>query len=136
MGCLAICTAIELLSMWNLTRIEVHLCNFLSPEAHPLSLASYNWCLVFLAMLVDNFLYPISSLRSHFSQSINWSGIRYYLRDGKIYKIDRGKDIGPVYTDLSGKHVSGKRVSPPKTSFISYLAGSIDQWRQPKKYDV
>lgn len=45
-GCLAICTLIELLSMWNLTRIEVHLCNMLSPEAPQLSLASYNWCLV------------------------------------------------------------------------------------------
>lgn len=42
----AICTFIELLSMWNLTRIEVQLCNLLSPEAPPLSLASYNWCLV------------------------------------------------------------------------------------------
>ncbi|KAM0030783.1 putative ceramide glucosyltransferase, nucleotide-diphospho-sugar transferase [Helianthus debilis subsp. tardiflorus] len=40
-GCLIICTAIELLSMWNLTRIEVRLCNMLSPEAPPLSL----WCL-------------------------------------------------------------------------------------------
>ncbi|KAL2927862.1 Ceramide glucosyltransferase 1 [Bienertia sinuspersici] len=86
-GCLAICTAIELLSMWNLTRIEVHLCNLLSPEAPPLSLATYNWCLVFVAMLVDNFLYPISAFRSHFSQCINWSGIRYYLKDGKIYKV-------------------------------------------------
>ncbi|GFY80846.1 nucleotide-diphospho-sugar transferases superfamily protein [Actinidia rufa] len=45
-GCLAICTFVELLSMWNLTRIEVRLCNFLSPEAPPLSLASYNWCLI------------------------------------------------------------------------------------------
>lgn len=42
---------------------------------------------VFVAMLVDNFLYPISALRSHFTQSINWSGIIYYLKDGKIYKI-------------------------------------------------
>ncbi|XP_058213710.1 uncharacterized protein LOC131325448 isoform X2 [Rhododendron vialii] len=42
----AICTFIELLSMWNLTRIEVQLCNLLSPEAPPLSLASYNWCLI------------------------------------------------------------------------------------------
>jgi len=32
--------------MWNLTRIEVLLCNILSPEAPPLSLASYNWCKV------------------------------------------------------------------------------------------
>lgn len=44
--CLATCTAIELLSMWNLTRIEVQLCNMLSPEAPQLSLASYNWGLV------------------------------------------------------------------------------------------
>lgn len=42
---------------------------------------------VFIAMLVDNFLYPISAFRSHFSQSINWSGIRYYLKDGKINKV-------------------------------------------------
>lgn len=45
-GYLAICTLVELLSMWNLTRIEVHLCNMLSPEAPKLSLASYNWVLV------------------------------------------------------------------------------------------
>lgn len=127
-SCLVICTTIELLSMWNLTRIEVQLCNILSPEAPQLSLASYNWCLVslisiflsfldpyefmrmlflsiklvallltffnwmlteqvFIAMLVDNFLYPISAFRSHFSQSINWSGIRYHLRNGKISKV-------------------------------------------------
>ncbi|KMT03204.1 hypothetical protein BVRB_8g197530 [Beta vulgaris subsp. vulgaris] len=135
-GCLATCTAIELLSMWNLTRIEVHLCNLLSPEAPPLSLATYNWCLVFVALLVDNFLYPISALRSHFSQSINWSGIIYYLKDGKIYKIDRGKDIGPKYSDLSGKNLYGKKGSPPKISFISSLARTLVQWRQPKKYDV
>ncbi|KAK1549559.1 hypothetical protein Q3G72_003884 [Acer saccharum] len=45
-SCLAICTAIELLSMWNLTRIEVQLCNLLSPEAPRLSLATYNWVLI------------------------------------------------------------------------------------------
>lgn len=44
--CLSVCTLLELLSMWNLTRIEVHLCNLLSPEAPQLSLASYNWGLV------------------------------------------------------------------------------------------
>jgi hypothetical protein len=38
-------------------------------------------------MLVDNFLYPISAFRSHFSQSINWSGVRYSLKDGKINKV-------------------------------------------------
>ncbi|GAB4852657.1 hypothetical protein Ancab_016872 [Ancistrocladus abbreviatus] len=134
-GCLAICTIAELLSMWNLTKVEVQLCNMLSPEAPKLSLASYNWCLVFLAMLVDNFLYPVSAFRSHFSQSINWSGIRYYLKDGKISKIDRGKDIGPKYTDLSGKHLYGKKGSPPKASFTSSLARSLQLWWTPKKYD-
>jgi len=150
-GCLTICTLIELLSMWNLTKVEIQLCNILSPEGPQMSLGSYNWklvsiffdylvfaslscslsslalqhwihfiyckyfwkkksnytlsficqkvwymlltCLsntfwqVFLAMLVDNFLYPISAVRSHFSQSINWSGVRYHLRDGKISKV-------------------------------------------------
>lgn len=42
---------------------------------------------VFIAMLVDNFLYPISAIRSHFSQSIDWSGIRYHLKDGKISTV-------------------------------------------------
>jgi hypothetical protein len=42
---------------------------------------------VFIAVLVDNFLYPISAFRSHFAQSINWSGIRYYLKNGKISKV-------------------------------------------------
>jgi hypothetical protein len=38
-------------------------------------------------MVVDNFLYPVSAIRSHFSQSINWSGIRYHLKNGKIHKV-------------------------------------------------
>ncbi|KAJ8750990.1 hypothetical protein K2173_016171 [Erythroxylum novogranatense] len=133
--CLAICTFIELLSMWNLTRIEVELCNMLSPEAPQLSLATYNWVLVFIAILVDNFLYPISAFGSHFSQSINWSGIRYYLKDGKISKIERTKDMGPIYTDLGGKHL-GKKGAPPKDTFLGNLTLSVAQWRQPKKYDV
>ncbi|CAM8887245.1 unnamed protein product [Rhodiola kirilowii] len=134
-GCLAVCTTIELISMWNLTRIEVQLCNMLSPEAPRLSLASYNWCLILIAMVVDNFLYPISAIRSHFSQSINWSGIRYHLRNGKIVKIDRSKDKGPLYTDLAAKHLYNRRGSSPKASFLDSIARSWAQWRQPKKYD-
>ncbi|KAJ8768802.1 hypothetical protein K2173_023706 [Erythroxylum novogranatense] len=133
--CQAICTFTELFSMWNLTRIEVELCNMLSPEAPQLSLATYNWVLVFIAMLVDNFLYPVSAFRSHFSQSINWSGIRYHLKGGKISKIERTKDMGPIYTDLGGKHL-GKKGAPPKATFLGRLVRSLDQWRQPKKYDV
>lgn len=135
-GCLVVCTIIELLSMWNLTRIEVKLCNLLSPEAPPLSLASYNWCLVFIAMLVDNFLYPISAVRSHFSQSINWSGIRYHLKNGKINKIERNKEKGPKFTDLGGKHLYGKKGAQNSASFFSPLSRSLAYWRQPKKYDV
>ncbi|CAH9098598.1 unnamed protein product [Cuscuta europaea] len=133
--CLAICTIIELLSMGNLTRIEVKLCNLLSPEAPQLSLYSYNWCLVFMAMLVDNFLYPISAFRSYFSQSINWSGIRYHLRNGKISKIERHRDIVPKYTDLGGKKLRWKG-GPHKVSIISSLCRSLAFWSQPKKYDV
>ncbi|KAF1862300.1 hypothetical protein Lal_00026826 [Lupinus albus] len=135
---LAVCTLVELLSMWNLTRIEVQLCNMLSPEAPQLSLASFNWCLVFVAMLVDNFLYPISAVRSHFSQCINWSGIRYYLKDGKISKIERtqrSKDMGPVFTDLGGKHLYGKKGFPTRSSFLGSLLRSLAQWHQPKKFD-
>ncbi|KAH7853502.1 hypothetical protein Vadar_003277 [Vaccinium darrowii] len=135
-GCLAICTFLELLSMWNLTRIEVQLCNMLSPEAPPLSLASYNWCLVFIATLVDNFLYPISAFYSHFCQSINWSGIRYHLKDGKISQIDRSKDKGPKYTDLGGKRLYGKRGGQPNSSIFGFWSRGLTQWRQPRKFDV
>ncbi|XVF49105.1 hypothetical protein PTKIN_Ptkin03bG0241800 [Pterospermum kingtungense] len=135
-SCLAICTFTELFSMWNLTRIEVQLCNMLSPEAPKLSLGTYNWSMVFVALLVDNFLYPISAFRSHFSQSINWSGIRYHLKNGKISKIERNKDTGPKFTDLAAKHLYGKKGATPKASFLSSLARSLAQWRQPKKYDV
>ena len=133
---LAICTLLELLSMWNLTRIEVQLCNILSPEAPRLSIVNYNWCLVFIAMLVDNFLYPISAIRSHFSQSINWSGIRYHLKDGKIWKIDRSpinQDVAPVFTDLGGKHLYGRKGFPRQGSFLSSLSKSFKERHQPKK---
>ncbi|GAA0171948.1 glycosyltransferase [Lithospermum erythrorhizon] len=135
-GGLAVCTIIELFSMWNLTRIEVGLCNMLSPETSPLTLASYNWCLVFVAMLVDNFLYPISAIRSHFSQSINWSGIRYHLKDGKISKIERSKEKGPKFTDLGGKLVYGKNGAPSKVSILRSLSRNFSQWRHPKKFDM
>ncbi|XP_020221804.1 uncharacterized protein LOC109804398 [Cajanus cajan] len=133
---LATCTLVALFSMWNLTRIEVLLCNILSPEAPRLSLASYNWCKVFIAMLVDNFLYPISAIRSHFSQSINWSGIIYYLKDGKINKIERlpkRQDVCPVFTDLGGKHLYGRKGLPAKGSFLSSLSKTLFQRRQPKR---
>ncbi|EEC71990.1 hypothetical protein OsI_04841 [Oryza sativa Indica Group] len=132
--CLLICTLTELVSMWNLTKVEIQLCNMLSPEGPKVSLGSYNWGLVFIAVLVDNFLYPISAFRSHFSQSINWSGIRYHLKDGKISKIERENKL--KYTDLGGKHLYGKRTYPSKTSLLGYLSRTVAQWHQPKKYDV
>lgn len=133
-GLLFTCTLIELVSMWNLTKVEIQLCNMLSPEGPKVSLDSYNWGLVFIAVLVDNFLYPVSAIRSHFSQSINWSGIRYYLRDGKISKIER--ENSSKYTDLGGKHLYGKRTYPPNKSLLGYLSRTLVQWHQPKKYDV
>ncbi|KAI3714708.1 hypothetical protein L6452_21667 [Arctium lappa] len=132
-GCLAICTALEILSMWNLTRIEVQLCNMLSPEAPPLSLKTYNWRLVFVAMLVDNFLYPISAIRSYFSQSINWSGIRYHLRKGKIAKIERKK--GRQNSDLAAKRVFSKKGGQEKGSVLGSLSRSF-RWRLPKKRNM
>ncbi|KAK9102307.1 hypothetical protein Sjap_019561 [Stephania japonica] len=133
---LAVSTVIELLSMWNLTKVEIQLCNILSPEEPPVSLESYNWALIFLAMLVDNFLYPISAVRSHFSQCIDWSGVWYHLKNGKINKIERNKESGTKYSDLGGKHLYGKRGAPPKASFLCSLGRSLAQWRQPKKFDV
>ncbi|CAA7411000.1 unnamed protein product [Spirodela intermedia] len=131
--CLATCTVLELLSMWNLTKVEIQLCNMLSPEGHRVSLGSYNWGLVFIAMLVDNFLYPVSAIRSHFSQSINWSGIRYHLRNGKISKIERCKD--PSYSDLGGKHLYQRRGSPTKALFLNSILRSFSQWHHPKRSD-
>ncbi|KAL6558320.1 hypothetical protein OROMI_018670 [Orobanche minor] len=92
--------------------------------------------MVFIAMLVDNFLYPVSAMRSHFSQSINWSGILYHLKDGKIHKIERSKGKGPKLTDLGGKHLYWKRTAPNNYSFLLSVSRSFAQWRQPKKYDI
>ncbi|KAF6141729.1 hypothetical protein GIB67_027907 [Kingdonia uniflora] len=105
-GYLAISTVIELLSMWNLTKIEIQLCNILSPEEPPMSLGSYNWQLVFIALLVDNFLYPISAVRSHFSQSIDWSGVRYHLKDGKISKVKKYYSISEFYSYRQNRQIN------------------------------
>ncbi|WOL16116.1 hypothetical protein Cni_G24898 [Canna indica] len=122
-SCLLISTVIELLAMLNLTKVEIQLCNMLSPEGPTVSQDSYKWGLVFLAMLVDNFLYPICAVRSHFSQSINWSGVQYYLKDGKINKIERSLENGPRYSDLAWKTLFyGKRQPRPKTSILSFLS--------------
>lgn len=80
---------IEIVSLWNLSRVEIDLCNALSPEQQPVSIHSYNWLLVFWALLVDNFLYPLSAIYSHFTQSIDWAGVHYHLRHGKVHKIER-----------------------------------------------
>lgn len=37
--------------MWNLTKVEVQLCNLLSPEGPQLSLESFNWGLVSIFLL-------------------------------------------------------------------------------------
>jgi hypothetical protein len=37
--------------MWNLTRVEVQLCNLLSPEGPQVSLESFNWGLVSIFLL-------------------------------------------------------------------------------------
>lgn len=44
-------------------------------------------------------------------------------------------DTGPIYTDLGGKHLYGKKGMAPKVSFLGSLAKSLAQWRQPKKFD-
>lgn len=83
------CVMIEIISLRHFSRVEIDLCNALSPEQEPFSIQSYNWFLVFSALIVDNFLYPLSAIYSHFTQSINWAGVQYHLRNGKIYKIER-----------------------------------------------
>ncbi|XP_020577062.1 uncharacterized protein LOC110022451 [Phalaenopsis equestris] len=132
-GCLAVCTLVELLAMWNLTKVEVQLCNMLSPEGPRVSLRSYNWGLIFLAMLVDNFLYPISSIRSHFSQTINWSGIRYHLKKGKVSKIERLNEKGSKISDLGGKYLYGGWPGQLNGSFLWSLSKGFQQWNHSKK---
>lgn len=68
-------------------------------------------------MLVDNFLYPVSAVRSHFSQSINWSGIRYYLKDGKISKVSWSRLY--AISDLLEKVENGVLFCIDKMNFCS-----------------
>ncbi|PKA59270.1 hypothetical protein AXF42_Ash001364 [Apostasia shenzhenica] len=132
-GCLAVCTLLELLAMWNLTKVEVQLCNMLSPEGPRVSLRSYNWGLIFIALLVDNFLYPISAMRSHFSQTINWSGIRYHLKKGRVRKIERLNEKGSKFSDLGGKYLYGRWPGHLNGSFLRSLSKSFQHWNQSKK---
>lgn len=50
-------------------------------------------------------------------------------------QIERCKESGLNYTDLGGKHLYGKKVCPPKVSFLGSLARSLAHWHQPKKFD-
>ncbi|XP_024527369.1 uncharacterized protein LOC9633534 [Selaginella moellendorffii] len=88
-GIVAICSVIESLSLQRLSAVIISLCNELSPEKPPVSIKTYNWFMVFVAMVVDNFLYPVSAVYSHWSQFIDWAGVRYHLRHGKVYQIER-----------------------------------------------
>ncbi len=42
---------------------------------------------VFIATVVDNFLYPVSAIYSHVFQHIDWAGVQYWLQNGKICQV-------------------------------------------------
>lgn len=109
-GLVTLCTLIEVYMIRHLTKVEIELCNALSPETQPVPFKAYNWlkvcifsivqnpassinvdevcCMqVFAGMFVDNLLYPVSAIYSHIFQTIEWSGVHYKLRSGKIYKV-------------------------------------------------
>lgn len=41
-----LCAMIEMVSLWNISRVEINLCNALSPEQERLSTQMYNWFIV------------------------------------------------------------------------------------------
>ncbi len=45
------------------------------------------WMQVFIATVVDNFLYPVSAIYSHVFQHIDWAGVQYWLQNGKICQV-------------------------------------------------
>ncbi|MCO5603635.1 hypothetical protein L7F22_057786 [Adiantum nelumboides] len=101
--CHILCVTIEMVSLRHLSRVEIDLCNGLSPGQEPFSIKSFNWFLVFWALIVDNFLYPVSAVYSHFTQSIDWAGVRYHLRNGKIHKIDRNCIVSSTKSERAAK---------------------------------
>ncbi|XP_057839155.1 uncharacterized protein LOC131049143 isoform X2 [Cryptomeria japonica] len=135
-GCLAVCTVIEIISVWNITRVEIELCNALSPEEPRVSISQYNWGLVLIAMVVDNFLYPLSAFYSHFTQYIDWSGVRYHLKNGKISQIQRHPDCGTKPLDKGTRRQNPKANFFPQGHFISSIVRTIVYWNQPKKFDI
>lgn len=54
----------------------------------------------------------------------------------QIERAQRSKDMTPVYTDLGGKHLYGKKGLAPRLSFLGTLSRSLAHWRQPKKFDI
>lgn len=51
----------------------------------------------------------------------------------QIDRIPKRQDVAPVFTDLGGKHLYGKKGMPTKVSFLSSMNKRLFQWRQPKK---
>ncbi|KAG6548219.1 hypothetical protein Mapa_010270 [Marchantia paleacea] len=90
-GCTITSSLIEVLSMKRLSRVEIDLCNALSPESPKVSIEPYDWFLVFFSTICSNFMYPWAAFTSMITQHINWSGVDYYFRNGKMCRIERPK---------------------------------------------
>ena len=53
-----------------------------------------------------------------------------------ILQIDRtqpNKDMAPVFTDLAGKLLHGRKGFPSKGPLLSSLSKKYTEWRQPKR---
>ncbi|KAG0616937.1 hypothetical protein M758_5G153300 [Ceratodon purpureus] len=126
-GCVITSTLIELASMRHLSTVVIDLCNALSPETDPVSICSYNYFKVFLATIVDNFLYPVSAVYSHVFQHIEWAGVQYWLENGKICQIQRGsrrwRVVESPKSGWSTQEIEGQ--FPCKVTFWTLLVDSI-----------
>ncbi|KAH9554883.1 hypothetical protein CY35_08G086700 [Sphagnum magellanicum] len=119
-SCVVGSTLVELCSLRHLSKVVINLCNALSPGTPHISIQSYNFFMVFIATVVDNFLYPVSAVYSHVFQHIDWAGVQYWLQNGKICQIQRGERRWKV-------------VESPKTGWSTQevdctLAGKASFW--------
>jgi len=61
---------------------------------------------MYIGLSIHAFLMPIAILVILFSNSIVWAGVRYYKKNGKIYKVERKKEDGTVYSELFASSVA------------------------------
>lgn len=94
------------------TKIMTNVANSVRPPEQQISVR-LNPIKIFLGLNIHVFLMPFAVIYILLCDSIVWAGVRYYKKDGKIWKVERKDENGEVITELFTSSVS-KVLNIPK----------------------